>query len=146
MKKEIMLRAWRIYRQFSNLSFAQSLKRAWAIEKENKSFNPIKLKAFFNSRLSPFNRESQENKAMLNATTEHFRLINSKRGKSILRLSESSDSKDMLLKGELCLNDIIRNRKQDKHKYMQPKKTKTKFRNRIVNYNNCVPINIEDYV
>lgn len=146
MKREVMLRAWRIFRKFSNLSFSQCLKRSWAIQKEEIDFSSIKLKSFFNSRLSIFNRISKDNKAMLNSTMEHFKLLNSRKGKSILRLPDNNDSKEMILSGELVLNDIIRNRKQEKSKYIKPVKIKTKFRNRIVNYSNCEKINIEDYV
>ena len=146
MKKEVMLRAWRIFRKFNNLSFAKCLKRSWAIQKENVDFSTIKLKSFFNSRLSTFNRISTENKAMLNSTREHFKMLNSKKGKSILRLPDNNDSKEMLVNGELVLNDIIRNRKQEKGKYIEPKKQKEKFRNRIFNYENSVKVNIQDYV
>lgn len=141
-----MLRAWRIYRRFPNLSFSQCLTRSWNIQKQETDFSTIKLKSFFNSRLSTFNRTSQDNKAMLNSTMEHFKLLNSRKGKSILRLPDNNDSKEMLLSGELVLNDIIRNRKQEKSKYIKPVKIKTKFRNRKFNYDNCQKVNIEDYV
>jgi hypothetical protein len=148
MKREVMLRAWRIFRNYPSISFADALKRSWQIQKENRDFNISKIKLFFINRLSIVNRKTKEDTALMCSTIEHFKLLRSKNGKSILKLNNiDNDSYKMLVDGELIVNDMFNQKKKEQLRHKKSnKKIKTKFRNRIINYQNCEKINVDDYI
>lgn len=149
-KSEIMKRAWRILRNDnSGLSWSQCLKRSWAISKEKSNdISPQMMRRIINN-LRAFNRSrsATENKPMLAGTQEHFKILNSKKGRKIMKLPVEDESRQMLEQGVLFLHDIIhQRRKESKNFIATTKKQKTTFRNRIINADACVAVNIEDYV
>jgi hypothetical protein len=148
-KSEIMGRAWKIFRAYPNLSFSQCLTRSWEITKENKKqISPVLINKILNG-LKPFNRSRSvaESKPMMAGTQEHFKILNSKIGRRIMKRDSEDDSKQMLEQGILFAHDIIHQRRLESVQFTPTiKKQKSVFRNRIVNYSNCQKINIEDYV
>ena len=64
-----------------------------------------------------------------------------------MKLPAENDSKEMLAEGELFGLDIIHQRIKESKRFVEPtKKIKKVFRNRIINLETCVPVNIEEYV
>ena len=148
-KSEIMKRSWRIFRNNSaNLSWKQCLTRSWAIEKEKPIDLSLPMMRKIINNLRTFNRSRSqtENKPMLAGTQEHFKILNSKRGRKIMKLSPDDESREMLENGILFLHDIIHQRRKESKNFIAlNKKQKTTFRNRIINIESCVKINIEEY-
>mgnify|MGYP003432491076 CR=1 FL=1 len=149
-KSAVMKSAWRIFRQLEHFSWSKSLTMAWEIEKENciKDISLIAMNRILNG-LRSFNRSRTitENKPMLAGTQEHFKLLNSRTGRRIMKLPAENDSKEMLAEGELFGLDIIHQRIKESKRFVEPtKKIKKVFRNRIINLETCVPVNIEEYV
>lgn len=146
-KSEIMSRAWEIYREFPQLSFSQSLTRSWAIAKKPDVTASMMNKILNNLRT--FNRllNVSENKALMAGTQEHFKLLNSKSVKANMKLDPNGESTQMIKDGILFMNDVMNQRRRESMCFTQPKKKiKTRFRNRIVDKNTCVSINIEEYI
>jgi hypothetical protein len=148
-RSEVMLRAWRLYRRYPNLSWKTCMVNSWDMEKtQANDISPIVMNKILNG-LRSFNRSRTitENKPMLAGTQEHFKLLNSKTGRRIMKLPAENDSKEMLANGELFFHDILhQRRKESKHFNFVPKKSKQIFRNRIINLETCVAINIQEYV
>ena len=147
-KKSIMTRAWRMFRHYNTFSFSHCLTRSWNIQKENdQKISRVTINRFLNS-LVVINRSRliEEYKPLMAGTQEHFKLLNSKHGKKIMKSPEESETKEMLSSGQLVLSDIIHQRRMESKHFVQTKKVKTTFRNRIVNHNNCETINIEEYI
>lgn len=149
-KSEVMKSAWRIYRQLPHFSWSKSLIMAWEIEKENcrKDISPVVMNKILNG-LKSFNRSRSltENKPLMAGTQEHFKILNSKTGRRIMKLPAENDSKEMLTEGELFFHDILHQRRKESKKFVvNNHKIKKTFRNRIINLETCVPINIEEYV
>lgn len=146
-----MKRAWKMIRISSSLTWSNALTRSWEIEKENINSQPISpaiLNKFLNG-LRTFNRSrtTAENKPLMAGTQEHFKILNSKMGRKIMKLPIESDSKEMLETGELFAQDIIHQRRKESKHFTKPTaKKKTVFRNRIINPETCVSINIEEYI
>lgn len=148
-RSEIMKRAWRIYRNYKTFTWRACLSYAW--EEAKKKANDISLIVMNKilNGLRTFNRSRTitENKPMLAGTQEHFKMLNCRTGRRIMKLPEENDSKEMLANGELFFHDILHQRRKESSKFVgKVSKTKTKFRNRIINLKTCVPINIEEYV
>jgi len=148
-KSAVMKSAWRIFRQLPHFSWSKSLKTAWEIEKENvkNDISPLVMNKILNG-LRSFNRSRTitENKPMLSGTQEHFKMLNCKTGRRIMKLSAEDDSKEMLEKGELFFHDILHQRRKESNKFVaKTSKLKKTFRNRIINMETCVPVNIEEY-
>lgn len=122
---------------------------SWDMEKEQANdISPAIFRKILNG-LKTFNRSRSltENKPMLAGTQEHFKILNSRIGRKIMKLPAEDDSKQMLQEGELFLQDILHQRRKESKNFLQSnKKVKTKFRNRIINPETCVKINIEEYV
>jgi hypothetical protein len=136
-KSEVFKRAWKIYRRYPNLSWSQCLTRSWEIEKTtNELISRSQLNYILNS-LKPISAKF---------TKEHFRFLNSKKAKTILNKSSDEEVKEMVSEGVLFLNDIMHQRRIDSKKYNFTLKSRNKFRNRIVDTNKCVKINIEEYI
>jgi hypothetical protein len=114
-KSEIMSRAWRILRNFPNLSWSACLTRSWAIAKDNqqKDISPIVMNKILNG-LRVFNRSRTltENKPMMAGTQEHFKMLNCKTGRKIMKSTET-ESKQMLESGELFAHDIMHQRRKE---------------------------------
>jgi len=148
-KSAVLKRAWKIYRAFPNLTWSICVTRAWAIEKENaQTISPTLMNKILNG-LRTFNRSRtmSENKPLLAGTQEHFKILNSKCGRKIMKLPIEDDSKQMLSEGELVLQDILHQRRlESKHFTPTTKKLKTTFRNRIINLETCQKVNINDYI
>ena len=148
-RSEIMKRAWRIYRNYKTFTWRACLSYAWEeAKKKADDISPIVMNKILNG-LRSFNRSRTvtENKPMLAGTQEHFKLLNSKTGRRIMKLPIENDSKEMLAEGELFGLDIIHQRIKESKRFVEPtKKIKKVFRNRIINLETCVPINIEEYV
>lgn len=149
-RSEIMSRAWKFLKREPFLSFGDCLFLSWEqAKKERENYiSPATMLKILNS-LKTFNRSRSltENKPMLAGTQEHFKILNSKTGRKIMKLPAENDSRQMLEEGELFLHDILHQRRKESKNFIATnKKVKTKFRNRIINLNNCVRINIEEYV
>lgn len=149
-KSEIMSRAWKFLKREPFLSFGDCLFLSWEqAKKERENYiSPAVLLKIINN-LKTFNRcrSATEQKPMLAGTQEHFKILNSKIGRKIMKLPAEDDSKQMLQEGELFLHDILHQRRKESKNFIAPtKKVKTIFRNRIVKLENCVKINIEEYV
>lgn len=148
-RSEVMSRAWKLLRRYPNLSWRTCMIYSWDIEK--KSVNDISPKAMNQilNGLRGFNRSRSltENKPMLAGTQEHFKILNSRKGRKIMKLSPEDDARVTLENGVLFLQDILHQRRKESKKFILiNKKIKTIFRNRIINQETCVPINIEEYV
>jgi hypothetical protein len=136
-KSEIMSRAWRMFRNYDNKTFSWCLQRSWSIEKENiQTVSQSVLNKIINN-LKPI---------CIKSTKEHFRFLNSKKGRGIMKRSDDDEAKQMVSNGELFFNDILHSRRNDSSKYDFKIKPERKFRNRIVNLENCEQININDYI
>ena len=148
-KSSVMKRAWKIYRNLPNISWANALKHSWRIEKEKANdISPLVMNKIINS-LKSFNRSRSlsEIKPILSGTQEHFKLLNSKTGRRIMKLPAENDSREILETGELFAFDIMHQRRKESKNFKESnKKIKTTFRNRIINLDTCVPVNIEEYV
>lgn len=149
-KSAVMKSAWRIFRQLPHFTWSQSLTMAWEIEKENcqNYISPAIMNKILNG-LRSFNRSRTvtENKPMLAGTQEHFKMLNCRTGRRIMKLPEDNDSKEMLATGELFFHDILHQRRKESSKFVaKNNKVKKTFRNRIINLETCVPINIEEYL
>lgn len=149
-KSEIMSRAWKFLKREPFLSFGDCLFLSWQQakkERENYVSPAIMLKIINNLKTFNRSRSTTENKPMLAGTQEHFKILNSRIGRKIMKLPAEDDSRQMLQEGELFLQDILHQRRKESKNFIAPnKKVKTKFRNRIINSENCVKINIEEYV
>jgi hypothetical protein len=148
-RSEIMKRAWRIYRNYKKFTWRACLSYAWEEAKRKANdISPVVMNKIING-LRSFNRSRTitENKPMLAGTQEHFKLLNSKTGRRIMKLPIENDSKEMLAEGELFGLDIFHQRRKESNRFFDKKvKSKKTFRNRIINLETCVPINIEEYV
>lgn len=148
-RSEVMKRAWRLLRRYPSLSWKACMINSWDMEKRQANdISPIVMNKILNG-LRSFNRSRTvtENKPMLAGTQEHFKLLNSKTGRRIMKLPAENDSKEMLAEGELFGLDIFHQRRKESKRFVEPtKKIKKVFRNRIINLETCVPINIEEYV
>lgn len=143
-----MARAWRMFRHYNTLSFSQCLIRSWDIQKANdQKISRVVINKFVNN-LMVINRSrlTTEHKPLLAGTQEHFKFLNSRHGKKIMKSSEESETKEMLSSGELVQSDIWHQRRMESKHFTQNKKPKNTFRNRIVNINKCEAINIEEYL
>lgn len=149
-KSEIMSRAWKFLKREPFLSFGDCLFLSWKQakeERENYVSPAIMLKIINNLKTFNRSRSLTENKPMLAGTQEHFKILNSRIGRKIMKLPAEDDSRQMLQEGELFLYDILHQRRKESKNFIATnKKVKTKFRNRIINSDNCVKINIEEYV
>jgi hypothetical protein len=148
-KSQVMSRAWRIFRAYPNLSWSVCLTRSWSIEKESeKDITPAVMNKILNG-LRTFNRSRnpQESKPLMSGTQEHFKLLNSRTGRRIMKSPSQNDSKEMLETGELFGLDIMhQRRKESRHFTTTTHKIKNTFRNRIINSETCVAINIQEYI
>lgn len=148
-KSNVMKGAWRMFRELPWLTWSKCLKNSWEIEKEIvDEINPKALKQLING-LKSFNRfrSSIDNKPMLSGTREHFKLLNSKTGRRLMRLPEENESRQMVEQGILFPLDIIHQRRKESNNFPENKrKIKKIFRNKIINLEHCVPINIKEYV
>lgn len=132
-----MKRAWRIFRAYPTMIFSQALKRSWQIERENTmAVSPQVFLKIINN-LSP---------VCIKGTKEHFRLLNSRKGRKVMKLPESNETRQMLSEGVVFQNDIFKDRRRDSGKYNFQRKKQRPFRNRIINPENCERINIQQYV
>lgn len=149
-KAEIMSRAWKFLAREPFLSFGDCLFLSWKMakkERENCIAHSVMLKISNNLKTFNRSRSATEQKPMLAGTQEHFKILNSRMGRKIMKLPAEDDSRQMLQEGELFLHDILHQRRKESKNFIAPnKKVKTKFRNRIINSDNCVKINIEEYV
>jgi hypothetical protein len=148
-RSEVMSRAWRIYRKYPNQNWSTCLSSAWAVEKnKQEDISPKMMNKILNN-LRSFNRQrsSDNDKLLMSGTKEHFKLMNCRIGRKIMKLPEDDDSKQMLAQGELVGFDIINQRRKESiHFIKENKLTEKKFRNRIINLDKCERINIEEYV
>lgn len=150
-KSEIMTRAWRMFRHYGNLSFSHCLECSWSIQKRNLAQTEKVSRATINRLMNSFtiinrSRLSDQYKPLMAGTQEHFKLLNSKHGKKIMKSSQESETKEMLSTGQLVLSDIIHQRRLESKHFVQIKKQKNTFRNRIVNIDKCEVINIEEFL
>jgi len=148
-RSAVMSRAWKTLRRFPNLSWRTCMLHSWDIEKQiANDITPVAMNKILNG-LRSFNRSRifTENKPLMAGTQEHFKLLNSKMGRKIMKLPVDNDSKEMLESGELFAMDIINQRRKESMRFKAPVfKPKNKFRNRIINRETCVTINIQEYI
>lgn len=135
-KSEIMARAWRFLKKEPFLSFGDCLFLSWEVAKKDRIITPQKLNRIFNS-LKPI---------CICTTKDHFKLLNSKKYKTIMKSSEQTETKEMLAKGIVFANDILHQRRLDSKRFAFQIKKEKPFRNRIINLDTCQKINIEEYV
>lgn len=148
-KSAVMKRAWKVLRRYPNLSWKTCMLHSWGIEKDKANdISPVVMNKILNG-LRMFNRSRtvMENKPMLAGTQEHFKLLNSKTGRRIMKKPLEDDSREMLEQGILVGFDIMHQRiKESKNFVNKNVKVKNTFRNRIINLEHCVPVIIQDYV
>lgn len=136
-KSEIMSRAWELKRKMKNQLFSICLSKAWAESKENRKIVDRKI---INKIISSFKP------LMLTSTKEHFKLLNSKKGKAIMKRSDDDESKILLSNGLLFLSDIMKQRRFESQNFVFKSQNKKEKRNRIIDINKCEKINIDEYI
>lgn len=138
-RTEITKRAWRILRRYPNLTWSVCMKRSWAIEKNNILVVP---KTVINTLLNNLRV------VRIQATQEHFKILNSKKGKAIMKLDDANETKQMVEEGIIPFGDILHQRRLESKKIInnsQPiKRERYHFRN--VDIESSKKIDIEQWI
>lgn len=132
-----MARAWKMHRRLK-MEFKKCLQLSWRDAKDYAgSVTPQVMNRIMNNLKV----------VSIAATTDHFRMMNCNRGRKILRRSDDDETKQMVVNGEVFLNDIIHPRRLLSARFeVRTARVQKRFRNRIIKRANCVPVNIEQYV
>jgi len=136
-RSEIMSRAWATHKRFPNVPFKKCLLNIWAaVKREHEKISPQQFNMLLN-RMKPI---------CIQATKEHYHLLNSRHGRQVMKRDDQDETKQMISSGEIFLNDIVHPRQLSKNYMFRKFNQKNTFRNRIINPDNCVRINIDEFL